>query len=292
MSPPFVVLTGVSGSGKTTALHALEDIGFFTVDNLPPQLWGALVDLLGDEVKGVAVGIDIRARSYLADAPRAVDELRAAGVVPQVVYLDANDDVLVRRYNFTRRTHPISQGTLTADLATERKALEPLRALAEEVIDTTTTSARGLTQKIRERFQTDAGFLLRLVSFGFKRGVPTDADTVLDVRGLPNPYYDELLRRLPGTDERVQAYVFTPEALETYSQLRSLVRTLVGQASGSAGRSAYTVAIGCTGGQHRSVAVAERLSHDLAEGLRTVVQHRDLDAALREHAETPEEAGG
>src|SRR5690606_39893058 len=99
VSPPFVVLTGVSGSGKTTALHALEDIGFFTVDNLPPQLWGALVDLLGDEVKGVAVGIDIRARSYLADAPRAVDELRAAGVVPQVVYLDANDDVLVRLHN-------------------------------------------------------------------------------------------------------------------------------------------------------------------------------------------------
>lgn len=292
MRPPFVVLTGVSGSGKTTALHALEDIGFFTVDNVPPRLWPDLVALLGDEVKGVAVGIDIRAGHYLADAPGAIADLRNAGYEPAVVYLDANDDVLVRRYNFTRRTHPISQGTLTADLATERKALEPLRALAQEVIDTTATSARALTQKVRERFQSGDGFLLRLVSFGFKRGVPTDADTVLDVRGLPNPYYDELLRRLPGTDERVQAYVFTPEALETYSQLRSLVRTLTSQATSAAGRSAYTVAIGCTGGQHRSVAVAERLSHDLADGLRTVVQHRDLAEALEEHAEPAEEGVG
>jgi UPF0042 nucleotide-binding protein len=290
VSPEFVVLTGVSGSGKTTALHALEDIGFFTVDNVPPQLWPELVRLLADEAKGVAVGIDIRARQYLADAPRAIEDLKAAGYSPQIVYLDANDEVLVRRYNFTRRTHPISQGTLTADLATERKALAPLRAMAEEVIDTTTTSARALTNKMRERFQGGQGFLLRLVSFGFKRGVPTDADTVLDVRGLPNPYYDELLKGLPGTDERVQAYVFTPEALETYSQLRSLVRTLTSQAAGAAGRSAYTVAIGCTGGQHRSVAVAERLSHDLADGLRTVVQHRDLEEALKEHH--PGEATG
>src|SRR5690606_9760006 len=154
MRPPVVVLTGVSGSGKTTALHALEDIGFFTVDNVPPRLWPDLVALLGDEVKGVAVGIDIRAGHYLADAPGAIADLRNAGYEPAVVYLDANDDVLVRRYNFTRRTHPISQGTLTADLATERKALEPLRALAQEVIDTTATSARALTQKVRERFQS------------------------------------------------------------------------------------------------------------------------------------------
>ena len=283
MTPPFVVLTGVSGSGKTTALHALEDIGFYTVDNAPPAVWPQLVSLLQDEAKGVAVGIDIRAGSHLSAAPRAVEELRQAGISPVVVFLDANDEVLVRRYNFTRRTHPISQGTLTSDLSTERKALEPLRAMATEVIDTTSTSARALTQKLRERFQAGDGFLLRLVSFGFKRGVPTDADTGLDVRGLPNPYYDELLRPLPGTDERVQAYVFTPEALETYSQLRGLVRTLTSQAEGAAGRASYTVAIGCTGGQHRSVAVAERLSHDLADGLRTTVQHRDLGEALEEH---------
>lgn len=283
MNVPFVVLTGVSGSGKTTALHALEDMGFYTVDNVPPSMWPQLLDLLSSEEHGVAVGIDIRAGDYLEQAPDAIRRLEELGHDPAVVFLDANDEVLVRRYNFTRRTHPISEGTLTSDLATERRKLRALREMASEVIDTTSTSARALTHALRERFQTGNGFLLRLVSFGFKRGVPTDADTVLDVRGLPNPFYDEFLRPLPGTDERVQAYVFTPEALETYSQLRTLVRTLTSQAEGAAGRSAYTVAVGCTGGQHRSVAVAERLSLDLADGLRTVVQHRDLEAALAEH---------
>ncbi len=285
VSAPFVVLTGVSGSGKTTALHALEDIGFYTVDNLPPSLWPQLIDLLGGDSRGVVVGIDIRAGDYLDRAPEVIANLRADGHAPEVLFLDANDEVLVRRYNFTRRTHPLSKGTLTSDLTTERKRLRPLRELAAEVIDTTSTSARALTQKLRDRFQTGNGFVLRLVSFGFKRGVPTDVDTVLDVRGLPNPFYDEFLRPLPGTDERVQAYVFTPEALETYSQLRSLVRTLTAQASGGAGRSSYTVAVGCTGGQHRSVAVAERLSLDLADGLRTTVQHRDLEKALAEHSD-------
>ncbi len=284
MKLPFVVLTGVSGSGKTTALHALEDIGFYTVDNLPPTLWPQLLELLSGAERGVVVGIDIRAGDYLEQAPAAIQRLEELGHAPEVLYLDANDEVLVRRYNFTRRTHPLAEGTLTSDLATERRKLRPLRELAAEVIDTTSTSARALTQTLRDRFQAGNGFLLRLVSFGFKRGVPTDADTVLDVRGLPNPFYDEFLRPLPGTDERVQAYVFTPEALETYSQLRSLVRTLTAQAAGAAGRSAYTVAVGCTGGQHRSVAVAERLSLDLADGLRTTVQHRDLEEALAEHS--------
>lgn len=283
MNMPFVVLTGVSGSGKTTALHTLEDIGFYTVDNVPPSMWPQLLDLLSSEEHGVAVGIDIRAGDYLEQAPAAIRRLEELGHPPEVVFLDANDEVLVRRYNFTRRTHPISEGTLTSDLATERRKLRALREMASEVIDTTSTSARALSHILRERFQTGNGFLLRLLSFGFKRGVPTDADTVLDVRGLPNPFYDEFLRPLPGTDERVQAYVFTPEALETYSQLRTLVRTLTSQAEGAAGRSAYTVAVGCTGGQHRSVAVAERLSLDLADGLRTTVQHRDLEEALAEH---------
>lgn len=281
---PLVIVTGVSGSGKTTALHALEDIGFYTVDNLPPSLWPDLLRLVElNEAKGLAIGIDIRARQYLADAPEVIRRLQKEDHDPVVLFLDATDDTLVRRYNFTRRTHPISQGTLTADLAAERKSLEPLRALADEVIDTTLTSARALTQSLWDRFTDGNDFLLRLISFGYKRGMPTDVDVVFDVRGMPNPFYDELLRPLPGTDPRVQAYVFTPEALETYSQLRSLIKNLAQQAAGSAGRSAYTVAIGCTGGQHRSVAVVERLSHDLADGLKAVVQHRDLSRAIAEH---------
>lgn len=283
MKPPLVVLTGVSGSGKTTALQALEDIGFYTVDNVPPSLWRALVERVGEGGgKGICIGVDIRTRAFLEGAPAAVQDLRNHGHDVRVLFLDANDDVLVRRYNFTRRTHPISEGTLTADLAAERRALEPLRQLADERIDTTLTSARGLTQSLWDRFAEGQQMLLRIVSFGYKRGLPPDVDTVLDVRGMPNPYYSEELRPLPGTDANVQSYVFTPEALELYSQMRMLVRTLAQQAE-NGGRSSYIVAVGCTGGQHRSVAVTERLAVDLAGTFRTQAQHRDLEEALREY---------
>jgi len=283
MKPPLVVLTGVSGSGKTTALQALEDIGFYTVDNVPPSLWRALVERVGaGGGKGICIGVDIRTRAFLEGAPAAVQDLRNHGHDVRVLFLDANDDVLVRRYNFTRRTHPISEGTLTADLAAERRALEPLRQLADERIDTTLTSARGLTQSLWDRFAEGQQMLLRIVSFGYKRGLPPDVDTVLDVRGMPNPYYSEELRPLPGTDANVQSYVFTPEALELYSQMRMLVRTLAQQAE-NGGRSSYIVAVGCTGGQHRSVAVTERLAVDLAGTFRTQAQHRDLEEALREY---------
>lgn len=281
MSAPLVVLTGLSGSGKTTALHALEDIGYYTVDNLPPSLWGALVAAADVGPEGIAIGVDIRARRFLSEAPRALEALRRDGLVPTVVFLDASDATLVRRYNFTRRTHPLSEGTLVSDLSQERRALEPLRSLADVVIDTTELSPRALTQALWDRFGTERGFTLRLVSFGYKRGLPTDVDLVLDVRSLPNPFYSEALRPRPGTDPEVQAYVFTPPSLELYSAFRALVRTLaLGARTG--GRSSYSVAVGCTGGQHRSVAVVERLSHDLADGFRTQTQHRDLSEALRE----------
>src|SRR5690606_26960947 len=179
MSAPMVIITGVSGSGKSTALHALEDIGFYTVDNLPPSLWPELITLVSEhESKGLAIGIDIRAREYLAQAPSVIAQLEELGHDPVVLFLDASDETLVRRYNFTRRTHPISQGTLTADLAAERQALEPLRAIADEVLDTTLTSARALTQSLWDRFTDGDEFLLRLISFGYKRGIPTDVDAV------------------------------------------------------------------------------------------------------------------
>ncbi len=283
MSGRLVVLTGLSGSGKTTALHALEDIGFYTVDNLPPALWEGLVSAAsGSEATAIAIGVDIRTRAFLAAAPAALAALRARGLAVTVVFLDASDPTLVRRYNFTRRTHPLAEGTLSADLAQERKALEGMRSLADVVIDTTSTSARDLTQNLWERFGDEADFLVRLVSFGYKRGVPTDVDTVLDVRALPNPYYDPTLKPLPGTAPEVQSFVFTPTSLDLYTRLRELVRALAGGAR-SEGRSSYSVAIGCTGGQHRSVAVAERLTHDLADTFRTRAQHRDLEEALREH---------
>ena len=259
---PLVILTGVSGAGKTTAIHALEDVGFYTVDNLPPSLWLALVEGGQYGENGLCVCVDIRTRAFLDEAPAALTQLKERGYRPTLLFLDASDEVLVKRYNFTRRAHPVAAGTLTGDLASERRVLQPLRALADDVIDTTSISTRGLTQLLWDRFAEGKGLLLRLVSFGFKRGIPTDVDTVLDVRGMPNPYYREELRPLPGTDRSVQQHVFSPESLELYEQMRQLVRSLAFLAE-SGGRSNYSVAVGCTGGQHRSVAVVERLSHDL-----------------------------
>lgn len=278
----FVVVTGMSGAGKTTALHALEDIGFFAVDNLPPSLWPDLFDLVTpDQPAGIALGIDIRAAQYLDAASEALASLRSRGE-PMVIYLDADTPTLVQRFNFTRRTHPLAEGTLSGDIAKEREALEPLRSEADLILDTAPLSVKELTQAMWERFSGDTSFALRLVSFGYKRGVPTDVDMVLDVRVLPNPYYDADLRPLPGTESSVQSYVFAGQAIDVYGEFRSLIRDMTQRSLGS-GRSSYSIAVGCTGGQHRSVAVVERLKFDLADRFPIQIQHRDLAEALEEH---------
>lgn len=282
-SPRCVILTGLSGAGKTTALHALEDIGFYTVDNIPPSLWPNLVRqaMLAKQPR-IAIGVDVRTRAFLSEVDSSLQMLRGQGVKPEVIFLDAADDVLVKRYNFTRRTHPIGEALLSNDIATERAALSSLRSQADVVYDTSRTSSRELTEKLWEHFGKASHFRLRFVSFGFKHGVPTDADNVFDLRALPNPFYVPELRVVDGRDERVQSFVFTPTTLEFYSKMREFIRHLTSMAQG-AGRSSYTIAIGCTGGQHRSVAVAERLCRDLAEHFTTSVEHRDVALALAEH---------
>lgn len=287
----FVVLTGLSGAGKTTGMHALEDIGFFTVDNLPPQLWADLIKQarLRGNTK-IAVGVDVRTRDYISDVLSCLAELSKLDIKADLIFLDASDDVLVKRYNLTRRTHPLGKAPLSDDIATEREVLGPLRAQADLTLDTSRTSAKELIEKLRQHFDDERAFHLRLISFGFKRGVPIDADNIFDLRALPNPYYDPELRPIDGRDKRVQSYVFQGQTLDFYPQMRDLIWQLTSMAERS-GRSSYTIAVGCTGGQHRSVAIGERLADDLAEHFTPILEHRDVVLALAEHAENKEKKG-
>lgn len=294
----FVVLTGLSGAGRTTALAALEDLGYFTTDNLPPALWHALVEQAAIEPTvqptlqlvapptappRLAVGVGVRTEAFLDKLAEALEDLKARGIHPEVVFLDASNEALIKRYNFTRRTHPFGYAPLIQDIAKEREVLGELRAVADTVLDTSSFSARQLTEELWARFGDERQFRLRLTSFGFKRGVPIDADNVFDLRSLPNPYYDPALRPKDGRDPEVMSYVFSAEGIAFYTELREFVR-LLGARALVTGRSSYTVAIGCTGGQHRSVAFAERLKHDLAESFATYADHRDVELALAEHA--------
>lgn len=281
MSKRVVILTGLSGSGKTTALQGFEDIGFFTVDNVPSELWPALMETVQGE-ENVVITTDVRTHAYLQAVPSALAELEAAGTNPFVLFLDAHNDVLVRRYNFTRRQHPMGEQSLLADIVHERTLLEPLRAAADSVIDTSNISAAELKLEIRERFLEAKGFTLRLVSFGFKRGAPRDVDSIFDVRGLPNPYYEQALAPLTGKEAVVQDYVFNGDETNMYESIAHMVQNVAALAERN-GRQSYSVAIGCTGGQHRSVAVVERLANECNKRFSVRVDHRDVEEAVLEY---------
>ena len=268
----FVVVTGLSGAGKTTAVQALEEFGFFTTDNLPPQLWGKTLELcLLQGLTQVAVVTDARTRHFLQDIE---SWLKTVAVKPVVVYLEADEDVLIRRYGFTRRTHPLHESTLIGDLRAEREVLSELREQADVVIDTSLLSAKALIAKLRGLFGEDRAFTLSLSSFGFKHGAPRDADLVLDVRGMPNPFYDSILKHRSGLEADVSQYVFSSDGTAFYQLLRDFVSANAELARRSE-RSSYAVAIGCTGGFHRSVAVVEALARDLS--FASTVSHRDLE---------------
>jgi len=279
-----VILTGVSGSGKSTALRALEDAGFYCVDNLPIIIVEKLLELSGHtagEVSRIALGVDAREGRFLADAPRVIRELREKGSEVEVLFLDSSDEALIRRYSETRRRHPLAgEGTVADGIAAERRALSDLKAFADEVIDTTTLNVHELKRLVTRRFggveNTRLG--VTLVSFGFRFGIPTHADLVLDVRFLPNPYFIPELKPLPGTDGRVSEFVLSqPDARAFLDRILDLLGFLLPRYR-SEGKSYLTIAIGCTGGKHRSVALAAELAQRLSSGGQPVrLWHRDLE---------------
>jgi UPF0042 nucleotide-binding protein len=279
-----VVVTGLSGSGKSTALKVLEDLGFYCIDNLPAALLPRFLELWQssrEDIGRVALGIDVRERRFLQDVPGVFDELRGAGVQLEVIYLEASDDVLVRRFSETRRPHPAAEGGAVADgIRRERDALRGVRELADRIIDTSAFTVHELRAALRELLETpESGRMtISLVSFGYKHGLPTDADLALDCRFLPNPFFVEELRPKTGTDPEVAAYVLErPDAQEFLEHVLALLRFTLPRYQHE-GKSYLTIAIGCTGGRHRSVVLVEELRGRLAAaGHRVLVRHRDFE---------------
>jgi RNase adapter protein RapZ len=282
----FVVITGFSGAGKSTAMNVFEDAGYFCVDNLPPEMIRSLVELFvhkGSKVERAAVVSDVRGGVYFEALRAVVDDLDALGLSHHVLFLEAAEQTLVTRYKETRRRHPLApEGSVAAGVAAERALLEPLRGRADLVIDTTAMSAAMLREKIAEELlprQTVGRLSVTFMSFGFKHGPPREEDLAFDVRFLANPHYEPELRELTGLDRAVVEYIARDGRLdELYERLESLLDFLLPQYVAE-GKAHLVIAIGCTGGRHRSVAIAEHLAERYSDhdDLDVAVAHRDLE---------------
>ena len=279
----FTIVTGLSGAGRTEAANALEDIGYFVVDNLPPALMGKMVELTtapGTEPRNTAFVVDVRGGGYFTQLTEALRDLGRRGVEYRIVFLTASDDVLIRRFESTKRKHPLADRVIDG-IAMERGLLESLRESADLVVDTSNLNVHQLRDRIAANFSPQARedrMKTTVMSFGFKHGLPVDADMVLDCRFLPNPHWIDELRPLPGTDERVRDYVLSFE--QTKDFLARLDNLFDGLIPGflDEGKRYLTVAIGCTGGHHRSVVLAAEIADNLRDrGLPVVVRHRDVE---------------
>lgn len=285
----FVVVTGMSGGGKSTALRMLEDAGFYCVDNLPVLLIEKFVELIatpGGEVTKVALGLDVRADQAFEDVEKILDKLRENGYIFEILFMEANDRTLLKRYKETRRMHPLSQGGRIEDgINREREILSNIRAKADYVIDSSNLLTRELKEEIDRIFVQNEAYnslMITVLSFGFKHGIPADADLVFDVRFLPNPYYIEELKYKTGNDSEVQDYVMSfPEAHIFIDKLIDMIGFLIPNYV-KEGKYQLVIAIGCTGGKHRSVTLANRLYERMKNkgeyGIKIV--HRDVGQGL------------
>jgi UPF0042 nucleotide-binding protein len=275
----LVVVTGVSGAGKSTALRTLEDLGFYAVDNLPLPLVPKLIELLGSraDIDRAALGLDARGGSFLAGASSLFADLRRAGHTVEVLFLDASDEILIRRFSETRRRHPLSDTDIRTGVAAERQGLAALRREADALVDTGALTVHVLRALIQERYGRGEGDLgVTLLSFGFKHGIPAESDIVLDVRFLPNPFFVPNLSALSGEDESVARFVLDDPAAKAFvDEAEKLMRLSVAGFQRE-GKSYATVAIGCTGGRHRSVTIAKELGRRLGGEFPLSIRHRDI----------------
>lgn len=280
----LVIITGMSGAGKTVAIQSFEDMGYYCIDNMPPNLIPTFLKLIQSVHKfdKLALVMDLRSQLFFQEIYDAIEYVEdKTAIESRILFLDATDEELVSRYKETRRSHPLAKQGRTIDgILEERNFLDEIRLRAGECIDTTHTTPRELRQQLMDKFGEKEAepFHVELISFGFKNGLPIDADIVMDVRFLPNPYYDEELRPLRGTDEEVYDFVMRqPETEDFYNLFMDLINyTLPGYRR--EGKSSLTIAIGCTGGHHRSVALIERMAKQIeAAGYPVNITHRDFN---------------
>lgn len=282
----IVIITGMSGAGKTVAIRSFEDLGYFCIDNLPPALIPKFIELIENssgQMNKVAFVIDLRAREFFEQLFDVIDSIIASdklNVTPFILFLDAKDSKLIQRYKETRRSHPLApKGLLLEGIQEERKILEEIKGRAQLIIDTTDLKPLELRERIIEKFSNDEkhSFTVNIMSFGFKYGIPLDADLVFDVRFLPNPHYIDHLRPKTGLNEEVSSYVLKwSETQEFLEKLADLLKFVIPQYKRE-GKSQVVIGIGCTGGKHRSVTLTEHLGKLFSEDYYVHIRHRDID---------------
>lgn len=286
MGREIVVITGMSGAGRSTVAHAMEDHGWYVIDNLPPSLLIPLFDLTQGSDDSIAVVIDVRGRQFFDDLNKTLAELAERGISRKIIFVDASDDVLVRRFESSRRPHPLQGSDRILDgIEKERERLRELRSGADLVVDSSQLNVHQLERKIAELFSVDpsASLKVNVLSFGYKFGLPVDADLVMDCRFIPNPHWDPELRAMNGLDKQVSEAVLSAESVSEFLERYLALFNSLGQGYLREGKKYITLAIGCTGGKHRSVAVAEELARringsaiDAKHSVSAHAIHRDL----------------